>query len=153
MLQITGCQVHVVEKAIRPLFADRVTFSAFTPYQSGFCCHYYTQDELLFVTNKWLRAIDQGKYTGAVLLDLAKAFDTVDHTLLCSRLKYNGFQGISYDLSHNYPFQVGNNMFCSMVIYWIGILLQLVYLRDPFWALYSLRSILMICLRLLVILS
>ena len=41
-----------------------------------------------------LRAIDEGKYTGAVFLDLAKAFDTVD---LCSKLRYYGFQA-SYDL-------------------------------------------------------
>jgi len=39
----------------------------------------YTQVTwLLFVTDKWLRAIDQGQYTRAVFLDLVKAFDTVD---------------------------------------------------------------------------
>jgi len=29
------------------------------------------------VTDKWLKAIDEGKYTGAVFLDLTKAFDTI----------------------------------------------------------------------------
>jgi len=33
---------------------------------------------LLHVTDKWLKAMDESKYTGALFLDLAKAFDTVD---------------------------------------------------------------------------
>ena len=77
-------------------------YSLFAPYQSGFHAGYSTQDVLLYVTDKWLRAIDEGKYTGVVFLDLAKAFDTVDHAILCSKLKYYGFQGASYDLLCNY---------------------------------------------------
>jgi len=73
-----------------------------TPHQSGFRSGYSTQDVLLFVTDKWLRAIDQGQYTGAVFLDLAEAFDTVDDTILCFKLKFYGFQGTSYELLHNY---------------------------------------------------
>ena len=76
--------------------------SLLTPHQSGFRSGYSTQNVLLFVTDKWLRAIDQGKYTGAVFLDLAKAFDTVDHAILCSKLEFYGFQGKSYELLCNY---------------------------------------------------
>ena len=42
-------------------------------HQSGFRTGYSTQDLLLHITDKWLRAIDEGKYTGAVFLDLAKS--------------------------------------------------------------------------------
>ena len=45
---------------------------------------YSTQDVLLHVTDKWLRAVDEGEYTGAVFLDLAKSFDTVDHSISCT---------------------------------------------------------------------
>ena len=72
------------------------------PHQSGFRAGYSTQDVLLHVTDKWLKAIDAGKYTGAVFLDLAKAFDTVDHSILCTKLTYYGFRGSSYDLLCNY---------------------------------------------------
>jgi len=55
-------------------------------HQSGFHNGYSNQDVLLHVTDKWLRTVDEGKYTGAVFLDLAKAFDTVDHSILCTKL-------------------------------------------------------------------
>ena len=57
---------------------------------------------LLYVTDKWLRTIDEGRYIGAVFLDLAKAFDTVDHLILCTKLMYYGFRGSSHDLFHSY---------------------------------------------------
>ena len=46
----------------------------------------------LHVSDKWLKATDEGRYTGAVFLDLAKAFDTVDHSILFTKLNYYGFR-------------------------------------------------------------
>ena len=40
---------------------------------------------LLHVTDKWLKAMDESKCTGAVFLDLAKAFDAADHVILLSK--------------------------------------------------------------------
>ena len=79
-------------------------YGLLTPHQSEFSSGYSIQNVLLHVTDRWLRAIDEGKYTGAVhvFLDLAKPFDTVDHTILYSKLRYYGFQGTSYDLLHDY---------------------------------------------------
>ena len=48
---------------------------------------------MLCVTDSWLKAIDDGKYVGAVFLDLAKAFDCVDHEILLKKLTCYGVRG------------------------------------------------------------
>ena len=60
--------------------------------QSGFRPHHSTQTVVLDVTDHILNNIDNGKVTGAILLDLKKAFDTVDHEILLSKLYYNGVE-------------------------------------------------------------
>ena len=58
--------------------------------QSGFRYGHSTQDVLLHVSDSFLSAIDSGHYVGAVFLDLAKAFDCVDHVILLQKLPYYG---------------------------------------------------------------
>ena len=36
------------------------------PHQSGFCAGYFTQDMLLHVMDKWMKAIDEGKYVSGL---------------------------------------------------------------------------------------
>ena len=38
----------------------------------------------------------KGLYTGMIMLDLLKAFDTVDHNFLCSKLKVMGVQLVDW---------------------------------------------------------
>jgi hypothetical protein len=54
--------------------------------QSGFRPKYSTSSALLNITEDWLNAIDKGEYVGIVMLDLKKAFDTVNHVLLIKKL-------------------------------------------------------------------
>ena len=88
--------------ASKPTHCPFNKYGLLIPHQSGFRSGHSTQDVLLHVTDRWLRAIDEGKYTGAVFLDLAKAFDTVNHTILCSKLRHYGFQEALYDLLYAY---------------------------------------------------
>ena len=46
--------------------------------------------------------MDQGLYTGTVLIDLQKAFDTVDHTILSHKLKAIGMDNTSQILSNGF---------------------------------------------------
>ena len=52
--------------------------------QSGFRGSLSTDTCLIYLTDYIKSQIAAGKYTGMVILDLQKAFDTVDHEILCS---------------------------------------------------------------------
>ena len=43
------------------------------------------------------QAIDNNEYTLGVFLDLAKAFDTVNHDILLMKLDHYGIRGIVHD--------------------------------------------------------
>lgn len=54
--------------------------------QYGFRKGYNTELAVTVFTDNIRRAIDRGKMTGAVFIDLRKAFDTVEHKVLLSKL-------------------------------------------------------------------
>ena len=61
--------------------------------QSGFRTLHSTLTCLLKSTDDWYSSLDKGQLVGLVLIDLKKAFDTVDHNILCQKLEHYGLQG------------------------------------------------------------
>ena len=64
-----------------------------TSSQYGFRRRYSTELAVTFFTGRIRLAMDQGKLTGAVFIDLQKAFDTVEHSILLSKLLFYGVAG------------------------------------------------------------
>ena len=47
----------------------------------------------LKTTDDWYSALDNNELVGVVFMDLKKAFDTVDHSILCKKLRHYGVLG------------------------------------------------------------
>ena len=70
--------------------------------QYGFRKKHSTTQALLHLTETIRNAIDNGKYACGAFVDLQKAFDTVDHSILLKRLSHYGVRGIANTLFKSY---------------------------------------------------
>ena len=71
-------------------------------HQSAFRTLHSTVTALLDATDSWAYNIDIGNVNAVVFLDLKKAFDTVDHHTLLSKLNPYGLTGVSHKLFSSY---------------------------------------------------
>ena len=58
-----------------------------SPYLCGYMKGHSTQHALICLTEKWKKILDEKGFCGAVLMDLSKAFDTINHELLIAKLR------------------------------------------------------------------
>jgi len=54
------------------------------------------------ICNAFVQCLDEGKIACSIVLDLAKTFDTVDHTILLSKLERYGVRGLPLQLMKSY---------------------------------------------------
>ena len=74
----------------------------FSKNQCGFRKGHSTQQCLLAMLEKWKRSVDNGKAFGALLKDLSKGFDCLDHELLIAKLSAYGYSLPALKLIHDY---------------------------------------------------
>ena len=73
-----------------------------SPYLCGYRKKFNTQQALLALIENWKKVVDNKDFGGAVLMDLSRAFDTINHYLLVAKLHGYGFSNDSLKLLYSY---------------------------------------------------
>jgi len=71
-------------------------------HQWGFRTGRSTETLLLHMTEKWNKALDQGKVVGVVFVDFKEAFDCIPDSVLLKKLQASGISGGLYDILQDY---------------------------------------------------
>ena len=97
-----------ISKILEKVVASRIQFhlssnSLSSSFQSAYRIFQSTETTLLKIHNDLILAMDRGEVTSLILLDLSAAFDTVDHSILLTRLQnWFGLDGLSLDWFSSY---------------------------------------------------
>ena len=91
----------ILERAVHMQLEKYLTDSNILySHQSGFRKQFSTDTCLINLMDYINKSISEGDYVGMVLLDLQKAFDTVNHTILCEKLKIMGVGCVEWFISY-----------------------------------------------------
>ena len=74
----------------------------FSPYLCGFKKNHNAQYLLLKMIENWKKQLDNSEKVGVIFMDLSKAFDTINHSLLLAKLKAYGFSSQALSLLQSY---------------------------------------------------
>ena len=71
-------------------------------FQFGFQNKHSTNHALISLNEMIGSALDNDQFGCGVFIDLQKAFDTVNHKILLSKMNHYGIEGIPYEWSKSY---------------------------------------------------
>ncbi len=96
-----------IGKLFEKLLAKRlinflVKYDLFSKHQFGFRSKFSTEYAATDLYEKLLYNLDQGLNSCTIFLDLAKAFDSVNHEILLRKLNHYGVRGKAHDLFRSY---------------------------------------------------
>ena len=91
-LTSVSCKImeHIIFSHIMSYLEE---FKILSDIQHGFRKHHSCETQLLITLEDLARNLDHGKQSDIILLDFAKAFDTVPHQRLLLKLRHYGIQG------------------------------------------------------------
>ena len=102
-ISILPAASKLLEKCVQGQLTSHLNVSnLYYPLQSGFRPGYSTTSTLLHCTDAWYKALDNRRMIGVVFLDVSKAFDTVNHNLLLSKLQSLGLDSSAIAWFHSY---------------------------------------------------
>ena len=81
---------------------DRFMTLKFSPFLFGFRKNHNSKYSLLKIIEVWKKNLDKRNEIVVILTDLSKAFDTINHSLLLTKLEAYGFSMTSLKLMQNY---------------------------------------------------
>ena len=92
---------QVFEKLLFEQINDHMQ-SKFSKHPTGFRKNHSTQNALLVMTEKWKTILNKKLKVGALFMDLPKAFDTLDHSLLLAKFSAYGSDNNSMSFVRSY---------------------------------------------------
>ena len=94
----------ILEKVVASRIQSHLSSNALSSsFQSAYRIFHSTETTLLKIHNDLILAMDRGEVTSLILLNLSAAFDTVDHSILLTRLQnWFGLDGLSLDCFSSY---------------------------------------------------
>jgi len=97
----------VIGKIFEKCIASRLTcyisrFSLISPTQYGFLRGKSTVDAMVKLTGLLYESLNQKNHALGLFVDLRRAFDTVNHSILLEKLRYYGLRGVVLDLMGSY---------------------------------------------------
>ena len=101
------CLLTVISKIFEKVIFNQIStylshFKIIIDNQHGFRKNHSTELAGLELIDKLIYNLDNGNTPFSIFIDLAKAFDTLDHEILLYKLKYYGFDETSHNLIKSY---------------------------------------------------
>ena len=136
-ISLLTCFSNIFEKAIfthLSNFLDK--HSVLIPSQYGFCPNRSSTHAILDIVSTTYDNNNNKKYTGVVMLDVTKAFDTVCHKRLLLKLCHYGIRGTAYNLLQSYLSNISQYVTIVNInsnlrnVKWVSLKVPLRHKRD-----------------------
>ena len=101
-----------IPKGITNGYNEMVTqMHNFNSSQYGFCVGHSTELAAIEIVDHVIQNLDNNETPINIYLDLSKAFDTLDHSILFQKLKFYGIDGTSLKISNREQFVEFENVY------------------------------------------